>query len=87
MSMSSERVRNLLKQLRRELETADVDPETRALMRALDADIQKTLGQNTNPIGVLMQRAEALEVKFAASHGVAEKILREIIDTLAKIGV
>ena len=85
--MSSERVRKLLMQLRREIEASDVDPETRALMRELDTDIQKALGQNANPIGGLIRRAEAVEVKFAVNHGVAEKILRELIDTLAKIGV
>ncbi len=85
--MSSERVRKLLMQLRQELETVDADPETLALMRALDSDIQKALGQSANPLGVLVRRAEAMEVKFAASHGVVEKVLREIIDTLAKIGV
>ena len=74
-------------QLRQKIETVDVDPETRALMRALDSDIQKALGQSANPIDVLVRRAEAMEVKFAANHGVAEKILREIIDTLGKIGV
>ena len=85
--MSSERVRKLLVQLRREIDTSDVDAETRRLMRELDADIQKALGQSSNPVGTLVRRAEAVEVKFALNHGVAEKILREIIDTLAKIGV
>lgn len=85
--MSSERVRKLLMQLRQELDAADVDSETRALMRALDADIHRALGQSPNPLATLADRAEALEVRFAVNHRVAEKILREIIDTLAKIGV
>jgi hypothetical protein len=45
------------------------------------------LGHSTSPVGGLIRRAEAVEVKFAVNHGIAEKILREIIDTLAKIGV
>jgi Domain of unknown function (DUF4404) len=85
--MSSERVRKLLLQLRQELDAADVDAETRALMRELDADIHMALGQSANPLGALARRAEAVEVRFAVNHRVAEKILREIIDTLAKIGV
>jgi hypothetical protein len=85
--MSSERVKKLLMQLRQELESADVDPETRALMHALDSDIQKALRQSANPLDTLARRAEAVEVRFAVNHRVAEKILREIIDTLAKIGV
>ena len=87
MSMSSDRVKKLLMQLRREIENSDVDAETQALMHELDADIHKALGQNANPIGGLIRRAEAVEVRFAVNHGIAEKILREIIDTLAKIGV
>jgi hypothetical protein len=87
MSMTSDRVKKLLMQLRREIENSDVDAETRALMHELDADIHKALGQSANPVGGLIRRAEAVEVKFAVNHGIAEKILREIIDTLAKIGV
>jgi Domain of unknown function (DUF4404) len=56
-------------------------------MRELDADIHVALGQSANPLGALARRAEAVEVRFAVNHRVAEKILREIIDTLAKIGV
>ena len=85
--MSSERVRELLKQLRRELDTTDVDPETLSLVRELDGDIQELLDSTENPVDVLMQRAKAVEVRFAVNHRVAERILREIVETLARMGV
>jgi hypothetical protein len=85
--MSSERVRDLLKQLRHELDTTDVDPETLSLVRELDGDIQELLESTENPVDALMQRAEAMEVRFAVNHRVAERILREIVETLARMGV
>jgi hypothetical protein len=85
--MSSERVRDLLKQLRHELDTTDVDPETLSLVRELDGDIQELLDSTENPVDALMQRAEAMEVRFAVNHRVAERILREIVETLARMGV
>ena len=85
--MSSERVRELLKQLRRELDTTDVDQETLSLVRELDGDIQELLDSTENPVDVLMQRAKAVEVRFAVNHRVAERILREIVETLARMGV
>ena len=85
--MSSERVRELLKQLRRELDTTDVDPETLSLVRELDGDIQELLDSTENPVDALMRRAKAVEVRFAVNHRVAERILREIVETLARMGV
>jgi hypothetical protein len=85
--MSSQRIRELLKQLRDELESTPVDPETLSLMRELDADIHDTLAASPGAADGLLDRARAVEVRFAVEHGVAERLLREIIDTLAKIGV
>ncbi|HTO57069.1 MAG TPA: DUF4404 family protein [Pseudomonadales bacterium] len=85
--MSAERVRELLKQLRSELDRANVDAETLASMRALDRDIRRTLDASERPVAALTDRAKAIEVEFAVKHGVAERILREIVETLAKIGV
>ena len=85
--MSNERIRALLKELRAELDTKDLDAETLALMRELDSGIQSVLDSSGNPVDALVNRAKALEVKFSVNHRVAERILREIVDTLAKIGV
>jgi hypothetical protein len=34
-----------------------------------------------------MERAKLLEARFAISHPTVERFMREVIDTLAKIGV
>ncbi|HET6474076.1 MAG TPA: DUF4404 family protein [Pseudomonadales bacterium] len=85
--MSAERVRHLLQQLRTELDRANVDAETLASMRELDRDIRRALDASERPVAGLTDRAKAIEVEFAVKHGVAERILREIVETLAKIGV
>ena len=85
--MSAERVRELLKQLRSELERANVDADTLASMRELDRDIRRRLDARDSPGDALTDRAKAIEVEFAVKHRVAERILREIVETLAKIGV
>jgi hypothetical protein len=85
--MSAERVRELLQQLRAELDRANVDAETLASMRELDRDIRRTLDASGTGADALADRAKAMEVEFAVKHGVAERILREIVETLAKIGV
>jgi hypothetical protein len=85
--MSAERVRELLKQLRAELDAANVDAETLASMRELDQDIRRALDARDRPANALTDRAKAIEVEFAVKHRVAEHILREIVETLAKIGV
>jgi chorismate mutase len=86
-TMSNERIRALLKELRTELDTKELDAETLALIREVDAGIQSVLDSSGNPVDAMVNRAKALEVKFSVNHRVAERILREIIDTLAKIGV
>jgi hypothetical protein len=85
--MSAERVRELLKQLRTELDATNVDAETLESMRELDRDIHRALDARSSPADALSERAKAIEVEFAVKHRVAERILREIVETLAKIGV
>jgi hypothetical protein len=85
--MSNERVRELLQQLRQELDKSQVDSKTLSLMRELDSDIKKVLESSAAAPPSLTDRAKSLEVEFAAKHGSAERILRQIIDTLGKMGV
>jgi Domain of unknown function (DUF4404) len=85
--MSNERIRELLTQLRNELDNANVDHSTSSLMRKLAGDINGALGQSDAPINTLIDRARQLEANFAAKHAGAEGILRQIVDMLAKMGV
>jgi hypothetical protein len=56
-------------------------------MREFDHDIQRALDARDPPGAALTDRAKAIEIEFAVKHRVAEQILREIVETLAKIGV
>lgn len=77
--MSSERIQHLIAELNKELSTGStLDPETRELLRQLneDVDAASTLDQ-----------ARQLESRFAANYPVAERIARELVDALAKMGI
>ena len=82
--MSSQRIRELLAELERELHTTtDIDAETRQLLRELDEDIDEITGEDTSAL----DRAKQLESHFAANHPVAARIARELADIIAKMGV
>ena len=83
--MSSERMRELLAELNRELHNAgDFDPETRDALRQLNEDLDEVAGNFRESA---LDRAKLLESRFAASHPVAERIARELADVLAKLGI
>lgn len=88
--MTDKKLTELLNSLHDTLENTErVDPETLALVRELDEEIHrltKTDAQAEEVQGVLDQ-AKSMETRFAVDHPVAESFLREIIDTLAKIGI
>jgi len=86
--MSQEKIKGLLQQLQQELSaTSEVDAETLALVRQLDENIEQWLDAAQDVNSPLMDDAIALEARFAANHPVAERLLREVIDTLARIGI
>jgi Asp-tRNA(Asn)/Glu-tRNA(Gln) amidotransferase A subunit family amidase len=85
--VTQDRVKTLLAQLQTELSKAeDLDEETLALAQQLDEDIDALL-ERQEPNSPEMENAIALEARFAANHPVAERILREIIATLGRIGI
>lgn len=83
--MSKERLTKLLAELNRELEdNNELDAETRELLGQLDEDIERlTGGGEASPL----DRAQRLESRFAAEYPVAERIVRELADVLAKMGI
>nr|WHW29792.1 putative DUF4404 family protein [uncultured bacterium] len=88
--MSNKKIRELLAELHTELERVDVDEDTRALVDALNRDIEE-LSTQTNAEAeegnALLERAKELETRFAAEHPTAELFLREIADALGKLGI
>lgn len=87
--MSEQRIRELLEELLEELQQTDsVDDALVATVRELEADI----GALVDPVvdsseNTVMDDAIALEASFAVSHPVAEKIIRELINSLSRIGI
>ena len=77
--MRSERTQQLIAELNKELNSSgSLDAETRELLRCLTEDV--------DPASAL-DRAQRLESQFAASHPVVERIARELVDTLTKMGI
>ena len=87
--MTEQRIKHLLKELQQELEHAtEVDEEIIAMTRKLDADINALVDPEVDTSGnTVMDDAIALEASFAARYPVAERILRELINNLSKIGI
>ena len=85
--MSEERVKELLSQLREELASADsLDEETLELARRLDQDMDFIIEKSEQRVPEL-ENAIALEARFAASHPVAERIMRELVAVLGRMGI
>jgi hypothetical protein len=91
--MSVDNIRRLLAELHTELHSelgdSELDSETRAMMTRLDTDVQGLLEQEQEDgdPSQIAEQAGLLEARFAAEHPMAEKVMREIINTLARIGI
>jgi len=78
-----------MSELAQELEkTDDVDAELIATIKRLESDIDDLVDPDTDTSdNTVMDDAIALEASFAVNYPVAEKILRELINTLSRIGI
>lgn len=87
--MSNEKIRELLAKLQDEVQDTELDAATRSSLRELDADIHDLLdpAASQKNLSSVTERAKLLEAEFAISHPTVERFMREVIDTLAKIGV
>jgi hypothetical protein len=88
--MSEQNIKDLLVQLQKELEKAKtVDPETLDLVRELDDDIHRLVDPESdlNDFDSVIDRANAIETRFAVDHPTAERFLREIINALSRVGI
>lgn len=87
--MSNEKIKQLLSALQSELDTTELNDETRARLRTLEADIDDLLEPTSaadDPNAVL-EKARELDAVFEANHPVAGRFMREIVDLLARIGL
>jgi len=87
--VSETRIKELIQELRAELEAADtVNPETLETAKQLEANIQDLVNPEVDTSeNTIMDDAIALEASFAATHPVAERIIRELINSLSRIGI
>ncbi|HLF10610.1 MAG TPA: DUF4404 family protein [Gammaproteobacteria bacterium] len=79
-----------LDRLHRELVSArSLDPETRKLLETIARDIEQALHgkHDTQSLREPLQRIETATLRFEAEHPALSRILSEVADTLAKIGV
>jgi tryptophan 2,3-dioxygenase len=84
--MSKERIKELLAQLRAEIRQTDVDDELQNLISQLDDDIHAAI-ENDEDVNAVVDRAKELEAGFATSYPTAERVMREVIDALVRMGI
>ncbi len=89
--MPTEPLKDALKKLHANLEsTNSVDAELQTLLKVLESDIQKLLSKKenqTSDVSGLVTQAQSLSAKFATEHPQLEQIMRELADTLARVGI
>ena len=89
-TMSEDQLKELLGQLQQRLDqTKQLDPEAREMVAALEHDIHRLLdkGDEEMDFDTFQEGAQSLEARFSAEHPMAEQLLREVIDILAKVGL
>jgi hypothetical protein len=89
ITVARETLKQNLDQLHAELRTArTLDPETRAMLEAVANDIEQALeGSAADDAQTVRERIDTAAVRFEAEHPQFARILSEVTDALAKIGV
>ena len=66
-----------------------MDDQTRALVEELDSDIHSLLSEEDAPVekASVLGRARAIEADFETEHPTAVRIISEVIETLARMGI
>ena len=87
--MSEQRIKELMSELIAELDRAEaVSDDTVGIARRLESDIHDLVNPEVDTEeNTVLDDAIALEASFAVSHPVAEKIIRELINSLSRIGI
>lgn len=87
--MNEEKIKQLVTELLEEISQSDnIDTELLTSAQKLESDIEALLNPETDSSeNTVMDDAIALEASFAANYPVAEKIIRELVNTLSRIGI
>jgi len=85
--VGQDKIKFLLEELNQELALADnLDEDTLELARQLEREMDQLI-ERSEPVAAGLENAVALEARFAATHPVAERILRELIAVLGRMGI
>ena len=90
--MDTHKLKIAMAQLQSELESGGkLDPELQQLLKSLDKDIQTALAANEQPeddlVASLNERTQAIDARFSAEHPYLSTTLRDVMDTLGKMGI
>lgn len=90
--MPAEQLKKTLKRVHEELgKSQQVDDDLRAMLRELDRDIDRILADDAPAVvddeETMSERVEVLASRFSAEYPRLEILLREVSDTLAKLGI
>jgi type II secretory pathway component PulF len=90
-TMDTQKLKTALAQLHGELASGGkLDPELAQQLRALDQDIQTALAaseQQDDLVANLNERTQAIDARFSADHPYLSSALRDVMDTLGKMGI
>ena len=76
-TMTDKNLNELLTELNDALEKIEeIDPETRALVKDLDEDINRLLESGEDDFDSVVERAQSVQTRFALEHPVAERFVR-----------
>lgn len=87
--MNEEKVKQLLEELLKEIAQDDnPDEELLGSVQQLQTDIDALLNPDVDSSdNTVMDDLIALEAQFASNYPMAEKILRELVNSLSRIGI
>ncbi|RZL01964.1 MAG: DUF4404 family protein [Rubrivivax sp.] len=89
--MDTNNLKTALAQLQRELESGGkLDPELLQQLKALDNDIHAALAANERQddlVSSLNERTQEIDARFSAEHPYLSTTLRDVMDTLGKMGI
>lgn len=89
--MDTNNLKAALAQLHRDLEAGGkLDPELQQLIQTLDRDIQSAVASKEpqdDLVASLNERTQAIDARFSADHPYLSSTLRDVMDTLGKMGI
>lgn len=89
--MPAEKLKKTIQRVHEELgKSQEVDEDLRRMLLELDRDIDRILTNepgDTEDADTISERVEEIASRFSAEYPRLEMLLREVSDTLAKLGI